>query len=97
MNGKSLSNFDERLIPDSSLICSQVNSFIRDETSCNRDNLRDNHVKWLRTLTLEQKKIYDQILEVVYNDSDGMFSIWFWRYMKDLLWKILGDALRLKG
>ena len=50
------------------------NQLILDERNYNLESLKKKHDNWLKMLTPEQKKVYDEIMDVVLNDKGGVFS-----------------------
>ena len=76
----------------------KCNHFILDERKYDRAYLTEKHEEWLTMVTLEQKKIYDEIMDVVLHDRGGVFFVYgFGGTGKTFLWKLLSAAIRSKG
>jgi len=52
------------------------NQLILDERNYNRESLKTKHDNWLKMLTAEQKKVYDEIMDVVLNDKGGVLFLY---------------------
>lgn len=71
---------------------------IMDELSYDREELKANHDRDLPKLTEEQRKIYDEITDVVLNKKGGVFFVYdFGGTKKIFLWRLLSAAIRYKG
>ncbi|AAG21522.1 unknown protein; 11471-16325 [Arabidopsis thaliana] len=96
-NGVSLSKWKQMpQISDEHV--EKCNHFILDERKYDRAYLTEKHEEWLTMVTLEQKKIYDEIMDVVLHDRGGVFFVYgFGGTGKTFLWKLLSAAIRSKG
>ena len=71
------------------------NQLILDERYQNRETLKKKHDDWLKMLSTEQKKVYDEIMDAVLNDKGGFFFLYgFGGAEKTFLWKVLSAAIR---
>jgi len=64
----------------------------------NQSDLKKKHSDWIQKLTPEQRGIYDQITNAVFNDLGGVFFVYgFGGTGKTFIWKTLAAAVRSKG
>ncbi|XP_010480907.2 PREDICTED: ATP-dependent DNA helicase PIF1-like [Camelina sativa] len=97
MNGGSLSTIENMPQPSRETI-DHSNHFIVEEMKYNREEQKEKHDEWVKMLTLEQKEIYDEILDAVLNDKGGVFFVYgFGGTGKTFMWKTLSAALRYRG
>uniref|UniRef100_A0A1J3E1W6 ATP-dependent DNA helicase n=1 Tax=Noccaea caerulescens TaxID=107243 RepID=A0A1J3E1W6_NOCCA len=76
----------------------QSNRFIVDETSYNSKVLTEQHGQWIKMLTNEQKRIYDEIIGAVSEKKGGIFFVYgFGGTGKTFMWKTLSAAIRSQG
>ncbi|XP_019087817.1 PREDICTED: ATP-dependent DNA helicase PIF2-like [Camelina sativa] len=74
------------------------NWLIVDEMRYNREFLAEKHAKWIKMLTIEQRSIYDEITEAVFNDLGGVFFVYgFGGTGKTFVWKTLAAVVRSRG
>ncbi|XP_010462780.1 PREDICTED: uncharacterized protein LOC104743390 [Camelina sativa] len=75
-----------------------TNVLIVDEKNYNRDEQKEKHDRWIKSMTYEQKQVYSEIMEAVDNDMGGVFFVYgFGRTGKTFLYKTLSSALRARG
>nr|GFC53845.1 ATP-dependent DNA helicase PIF1-like [Tanacetum cinerariifolium] len=76
----------------------RYNRLLYDETSYNKDQLREQHVKLYGSLTTKQKCIYSIVMDVVHNNKGGMFLVYGYDgTRKTYLYKTMSAALHSKG
>ncbi|GJW64353.1 ATP-dependent DNA helicase RRM3-like protein [Tanacetum coccineum] len=84
--------------PDQDYTIVGYNRLIYDETSYNKDKLREEHVKLYGSFTTEQKGIYSTVMEAVDNNKGGMFFVYgYGGTGKTYLYKTMSAVLRSKG
>nr|GEW78563.1 uncharacterized protein [Tanacetum cinerariifolium] len=84
--------------PDQEYTMDGYNRLIYDETSYNKDQLREQHVKLFGSLTTRQKCIYSTIMDAVNNNKGGMFFVYgYGGTEKTYLYKTMSAALHSKG
>ncbi|GJT56683.1 ATP-dependent DNA helicase PIF1-like protein [Tanacetum coccineum] len=88
-------------IPDLELSDIQTKNIcllIYDETSYNKDQLREQHVQLYGSLPTEQKGIYSTIMDAVDNNKGGMFFVYgYGGTGKTYLYKTMSVVLHSKG
>lgn len=95
-NGTSLANWTSMPQPIPDII--NENVLIMDELSYNREELKADHDRDFLKLTDEQRKIYDEITDVVFTKKGGVFFVYgFGGTGKTFLWKLLSAAIRSRG
>ncbi|GKC41344.1 ATP-dependent DNA helicase PIF1-like protein [Tanacetum coccineum] len=74
------------------------NKLIYDETSYNKDQLREQHVRLYDSLTSEHKGIYSTVMDAVDKNKGGMFFVYGYSGTgKTYLYKTMSAALCSKG
>ncbi|XP_012841489.1 PREDICTED: uncharacterized protein LOC105961772 [Erythranthe guttata] len=97
-NGKSLRNYDSMPLPIESLVDERENRLVLDELEYDVFAMRDELSKYLSTITIEQKKVYDTIMSAVTNKSGGMYFLYgHGGTGKTFIWKTLSAAVRSRG
>ncbi|GKB23789.1 ATP-dependent DNA helicase PIF1-like protein [Tanacetum coccineum] len=97
-NNRSLKDIQNMPYPDQEYTMDGYNRLIYDETSYNKDQLREQHVKLYGSLTTKQKGIYSTVMDAVYNNKGGMFFVYGYGGIgKAYLYKTMSAALRSKG
>ncbi|XP_012837300.1 PREDICTED: uncharacterized protein LOC105957872 [Erythranthe guttata] len=97
-NSKSLSNFPPMPIPIGSMTNNTVNRLVLDELDYDVDAMREELKKYLSSITDEQKKVFDDIMDAVTNDRGGLFFLYgHGRTGKTFIWKTLSAVIRSKG
>ena len=83
-NGATLEDIDEFPKPTRDGI-DNSNRLIVEELRYNREsNLKEKHEEWKQMLTPEQRGVYNEITEAVFNNLGGVFfCVRFWRYRED--------------
>ncbi|XP_012858113.1 PREDICTED: ATP-dependent DNA helicase PIF1-like [Erythranthe guttata] len=71
-NSKSLSNFPPMPIPIGPMTDNTVNRLVLDELDYDVDAMREELKKYLSSITDEQKKVFDDIMDAVTNDRGGL-------------------------
>ncbi|XP_012844687.1 PREDICTED: ATP-dependent DNA helicase PIF2-like [Erythranthe guttata] len=75
-----------------------VNRLVLDELDYDVDDMREELKKYLSSITDEQKKVFDDIMDVVANDRGGLFFLYgHGGTGKTFIWKTLSAAIRSKG
>ncbi|KAL7086984.1 hypothetical protein ACP275_13G036900 [Erythranthe tilingii] len=85
-NIKSLSNFPPMPIPIGSMMDTTVNKLAIDDLDYDVDAMREKLKKYLSSITDEQKKVFDDIMDVEHGGTGNTF-----------IWKTLSAAIRSKG
>ncbi|XP_012852595.1 PREDICTED: uncharacterized protein LOC105972204 [Erythranthe guttata] len=97
-NNKSLSNFPPMPIPIRSMADVTVNGLVLDELDYNVDAMREELKKYLSFISYDQKKVFDDIMEVVINDRGGLFFLYVHGGTRlNFIWKTLSTHIRSKG
>ncbi|XP_010485185.1 PREDICTED: ATP-dependent DNA helicase PIF4-like [Camelina sativa] len=97
MSGGSLSTIEKTPQPSRETI-DNSNHLIVEEMKYNKEEEKQNHDKWVKMLTSEQKGIYDEILDDVLNDKRGVFFVYgSGGRRKTFIWKTLSAGVRYKG
>ncbi|XP_012830408.1 PREDICTED: ATP-dependent DNA helicase PIF1-like [Erythranthe guttata] len=97
-NSKSLSNFPPMPIPIGSMTDATVNRLVLDELDYDVDAMREELKKYLSSITDEQKKVFDDIMDAVTNDRAGLFFLYEHGVTgKTFIWKTLSVVIRSKG
>ncbi|KAL7106007.1 hypothetical protein ACP275_07G083500 [Erythranthe tilingii] len=97
-NNKSLSNFPAMPIPIGSMLDATVNRLVLDELDCDVHAMREELKEYLSSITNEQKKVFDDIMDVVTNDIGGLFFLYgHGGTGKTFIWKTLSAAIHSKG
>ncbi|XP_012853090.1 PREDICTED: uncharacterized protein LOC105972659 [Erythranthe guttata] len=96
-NSTSLSNFPPMPIPIGSMTDGTVNRLVLDELDYDVDAMCKEN-KYLSSITDEQKKMFDDIMDVVTNDRGELFFLYgHGGTGKTFIWKTLSAAIRSKG
>ncbi|GJT50943.1 ATP-dependent DNA helicase RRM3-like protein [Tanacetum coccineum] len=97
-NNRSLKDIHNMPYRDQEYTMDGYNRLIYDETSYNKDQLREQHVKLYGSLTTEQKGIYSTGMDAVDNNKGGMFFVYGYDGTgKTYLYKTMSAVLRFKG
>ncbi|XP_076905295.1 uncharacterized protein LOC143561020 [Bidens hawaiensis] len=97
-NNSSLRRFQTMPYPDHDSIASSNNRLIVDELSYDTITLQNESHSLISSLTYEQRKVFDEIMNAVEANKGGVFFLY--RYGgtgKTFLWKTLSVAIRSKG
>jgi hypothetical protein len=74
IRGSSLDDYPEMPAPDRALVPGMNNRLIHDEINYDVHDLAEEHRKLMSTMTVEQRRIYDTIMERVEVNLPGFFS-----------------------
>nr|GEX84876.1 uncharacterized protein [Tanacetum cinerariifolium] len=74
-NNRSLKDIQNMPYPDQKYMMDGYNRLIYDETSYDKDQLREQHVKLYGSLTTEQKGIYSTVMDAVDNNKGGIIVV----------------------
>lgn len=74
--GKSLTDFEGMLLPDSELLVKLDNRLIREEYDYNIISLEKEHEESLKLLNMDQRIIYDIVISAVENKLGGLFFVY---------------------
>ncbi|KAL6516143.1 hypothetical protein OROGR_019448 [Orobanche gracilis] len=97
-NGRSLKEWPCLPYPSYSEIMQFENRFVADELNYNKEEIKNTHDELVKLLTIEQKGVYDQVLDSVLNGNGGFFFLYgFGGTGKTFVWNTLSAALRSKG
>ena len=97
-NNKSLKNFMKMPYPNEEYTMEGYNRLVFDETSYNKDELKDQHKILYGSLTSEQKGIYASVMDKVEKNEGGMFFVYgYGGTGKTYLYKTMSAALRSNG
>ncbi|XP_057455303.1 uncharacterized protein LOC130746629 isoform X1 [Lotus japonicus] len=98
LNGKSLKDYP--CIPFLVLFdeCQYENKFVADELNYDKSQMTILHTSLMKSLNIEQHKIYNIIMKAVLSDSGGMYFLYgFGGTGKTYLWNTLSAAIRAQG
>jgi len=96
--GSTLRNYESMPYPENNNFPAAMNTLIQDELCYDRHACAQDHLRLFSKLTVEQRKIYDQIIEAVYSNSGGVFFVnGFGGTGKTYLWKTLSTYIRSRG
>ncbi|XP_022003614.1 uncharacterized protein LOC110901069 [Helianthus annuus] len=97
-NKSSLSQFSSMPQPDSESIYSADNRLIADELRYDVSATAIEFDNNLSSLTDEQRLVFDEIIEEVNSNADGLFFVYgYGGTGKTFLWKTLSASIRCKG
>jgi ATP-dependent DNA helicase PIF1 len=97
-NGSTLKNFPEMPFPGNDYVSSLNNRLIRNELLYDQKALKIEHQKLFTSLTVEQKELYQTVIQAVAKDEGGVYFIYgYGGTGKTFLWKTLTAAIRSKG
>ncbi|XP_025625167.1 uncharacterized protein [Arachis hypogaea] len=102
-NGKTLREYATMPFPNMDNIHSMrrgslQNKLILDELRYDRVMLAEQHKQFLSQMTIEQKYVYDQILQAVNSDCGKVFFLYgYGGTGKTFVWNTISAALRSKG
>ncbi|KAL7145491.1 hypothetical protein ABFS83_07G088000 [Erythranthe nasuta] len=97
-NGKSLQNYAPMPVPIEYSSEDTKNILVLDELDYDRFEMGRELQQCLGSITDEQRKVYDVVMDAVTNDSGGMFFLYgHGGTGKTFLWRTLSAAVRSKG
>ncbi|XP_076956429.1 uncharacterized protein LOC143631602 [Bidens hawaiensis] len=97
-NNSSLRRFQTMPYPDHDSIASLNNRLIVDELSYDTITLQNESHSLISSLTDEQRKVFDEIMNAVEANKGGVFFLYgYGGTGKTFLWKTLSVAIRSKG
>ncbi|XP_076935570.1 uncharacterized protein LOC143602288 [Bidens hawaiensis] len=97
-NNSSLRRFQTMPYPDHNSIASSNNRLIVDELSYDTITLQNESHSLISSLTDEQRKVFDEIMNAVKANKGGVFFLYgYGGTGKTFLWKTLSVAIRSKG
>ncbi|XP_012847884.1 PREDICTED: uncharacterized protein LOC105967828 [Erythranthe guttata] len=97
-NGKSLQNYAHMPVPIEYSSEDTENILVLDELDYDRFEMGRELQQYLASITDEQRKVYDVVMDAVTNDSGGMFFLYgHGGTGKTFLWKTLSAAVRSNG
>ncbi|KAF7835735.1 uncharacterized protein G2W53_010594 [Senna tora] len=98
IHGRSLRDFRPMPLPNDALLSNMENMLISEELNYHKELLRTQHHTFFATLTQEQKKIYNLVIEAVDQQNGGIFFVnGFGGSGKTFIWNTLTSALRGRG
>lgn len=84
--------------PDYSFLTERGNKLIFYELNYDRKALVEEHNRLMSIMTMEQRNIYDSIIERVRHQKPGLFFLYgYGGTGKTFIWRALSAALRSKG
>ncbi|XP_071687467.1 uncharacterized protein [Rutidosis leptorrhynchoides] len=84
--------------PNYEFINYTCNMLIHDEMAYDRETLEQDLERYLSTMTVEQRSVYDQIIDAVSVDAGGLFFLYgYGGTGKTYVWKTLAAAVRARG
>lgn len=93
--GKSLKNFPTIPMPSSTYLDKCSNRLILEERSYDISQMHDEHKDLVSKLNVEQKRVYDVVIQSVYEDNGGLFFVYgSGGCDKTFLWKTIIARLR---
>jgi ATP-dependent DNA helicase PIF1 len=97
-SGKSLHDYPKMPFPDIVVAKKAHNRLLQDEMRYDRMLLIEEHKRFVANLTIEQKEVYNTILQAVDNNKGGVFFLYGCGGTgKTFVWRTLSAALRSKG
>nr|XP_043639114.1 uncharacterized protein LOC122610187 [Erigeron canadensis] len=97
-NGSTLKNFPEMPFPGNDYVSSINNRLIRNELLYDQKALLIEHQNLFSSLTVEQKELYQTVIQAVSKDEGGVYFVYGYGGIgKTFLWKTLTAAIRSKG
>nr|GEZ90809.1 ATP-dependent DNA helicase RRM3-like [Tanacetum cinerariifolium]GEZ91488.1 ATP-dependent DNA helicase RRM3-like [Tanacetum cinerariifolium] len=97
-NNRSLKDIQNMPYLDQEYTMDGYNRLIYDETSYDKDQLREQHVKLYGSLTMKQKGIYSTVMDAVDNKKGVKFFVYgYGGTRKTYVYKTMSAALRSKG
>ncbi|KAK1410458.1 hypothetical protein QVD17_36995 [Tagetes erecta] len=97
-NGSSLKYFDDMPNVEENYLSSLNNRLLLKELSYDRVSLQREHLNYLKSLTVEQERVYKTVMDAVEKDNGGVFFVYgYGGTGKTFLWKTFSAALRSKG
>ena len=97
-SGRSLKEFDGIKYPNVSTIRENINQLLQEELDFDRLELVAEHKKILNELNVDQRKIYDAVIQDVACNSGGLYFVYgHGGTGKTYLWKTLIACLRSQG
>nr|XP_043612651.1 ATP-dependent DNA helicase PIF1-like [Erigeron canadensis] len=97
-NGMSLKDIPNMPFPDFRYIEVACNMLIQDELGYDKEKLEMEHQGLHASLTAEQLKVYDTVMDAVAQDDGGVFFLYgYGGTGKTFVWKTLSSAIRRKG
>ncbi|XP_058729905.1 uncharacterized protein LOC131601957 [Vicia villosa] len=98
MNGKSLDNIESMPQPSNSEMQQFKNSLLAGELNYDKEEMVATHMSLMSTLTVEQRSVYDQIINSVMMDCGGFYFLHgYGGTGKTFIWKTVSAALRSQG
>jgi len=93
-----LDNYPEMPAPDRTLAPEINNRLIHDELNYNVDILAEEHRKLMSTMSVEQRRVYDTIMNRVDDKKPGLFFLYgYGGTGKTYIWRSLAAAIRSRG
>ncbi|PNX74041.1 ATP-dependent DNA helicase PIF1, partial [Trifolium pratense] len=97
-NDTTLKEYPTMPKPDSSLIPERHNRLIFDELNYDRQRLAEEHVRLMSTMTPEQRRVYETIMERVNERKPGVFFLYgYGGTGKTFIWRAMSAAIRSRG
>lgn len=97
-NAMSLADITGMPVPNGIAHDKSINQLILDELSHDPKKMKEEYQRMMTSITEEQKRIHDKIMDAVNGDKGGMFFVQgYGGTGKTFLWKVLGSAIRSEG
>ena len=97
-NGRSLREYPDMPFPSEEVLSIMQDRLIMEEVNFDRQGLSNELAGYLHTMTDEQRRAYDQIINAVYGNEGGFFFLYgYGGTGKTFLWKSLSAFIRSNG
>ncbi|XP_023916072.1 uncharacterized protein LOC112027653 [Quercus suber] len=97
-SGRSLHEFKTIPYPNTLLLRQSNNRVLQEELDYDRNSLAAEHIKLLADLNIDQRNIYDEVIDSVSENKGGFFFVYGHGGIgKTYLWKTIICRLRLEG
>ncbi|KAK4592722.1 hypothetical protein RGQ29_017025 [Quercus rubra] len=97
-SGRSLHDFESIPYPNTLLLRQSNNRVLQEELDYDRNSLAAEHIKLLTGLNIDQRNIYDEVINSVSENKGGFFFVYgHGGTGKTYLWKTIISRLRSEG
>ncbi|XP_020249214.1 uncharacterized protein LOC109826600 [Asparagus officinalis] len=97
-NGQPLLNFSGMPTPDPQLLKQCSDKLISQELNFNREELRKDHEIYFQGLNIQQRDVYNAVIDSVYNRSGGLYLLYgHGGTGKTYVWKSICTKLHSEG
>ena len=97
-NGSTLRRFQSMPLPDNIMISEGMNKLIQEELRYDREQLREENMRFISSFTTEQRGVYDDVMNAVSRGQGGVFFLYgYGGTGKTFIWRSLSAGIRCKG